>query len=222
MQELDVFFVGGNLSEVGGRVFGFVGGEEKESLLLGQDLFDEDRDKLILHQDSVLFWVFVIEVEHDAQHQRQRTWEEGLEVVWVTIDDRKNPVEGLEEEPDHFEYLIQVLPAGRDENDLLFGHHVVQDFWYLEETKLFYEHLKALLFDLPHVLLRVDFETDGADFGLDVDFDGVVVDVRAMGLGIVKNILHKFGQDADSQVFWDLHFFGDVLVRFQDLNLDLF
>jgi hypothetical protein len=86
-----------------------------------------------------------------------------------------------------------VFSAGRDKNGLLFGHYMVQNFGYLKQTVLFHKHLKALLLNFLHVLLRVDLEADGTDFSLDVELDRIVVDIRAIGLCIVKNVVHQFG-----------------------------
>lgn len=54
---------------------------------------------------------------------------------------------------------------------------MVQNFGYLKQTVLFHKNLKALLLNFLHVLLRVNFEADGTDFSLDVDFDRIVVDI---------------------------------------------
>jgi hypothetical protein len=70
-----------------------------------------------------------------------------------------------------------VFSAGRDKNGLLFGHYVVQNFGYFKQTVLFHKHLKALLLNFPHVLLRVNFKADGTDFSFNVELDRIVVDI---------------------------------------------
>ena len=70
-----------------------------------------------------------------ADDDGQRRAEEGLEELRVEVDDRKDPVEWVENTSNDLEELVEVLPGFADNDYVLLGERIVEDLDEFEEIE---------------------------------------------------------------------------------------
>lgn len=92
---------------------------------------------LDIYLDEVIFWqlafvepIFIVflarRIVLDVSDQNgERRVEEGLEEIWVEVDDGEYPVEGVYYGSYYFKDLVQFLSVFADNNATLFGEDVV-------------------------------------------------------------------------------------------------
>lgn len=95
------------------------------SVLLGID-----NDEFIIWQGDGLFAVFDV-----AYDDWQRRAEEGLEELWVEVDNREDPVEWVENTSYDLKELVEVFPVLADNHDMLLGKRIVENLDEFEEIE---------------------------------------------------------------------------------------
>lgn len=106
-------------------------------LLEGLDFIDILSVRLSIDNDELGIWegdgfLAVFDVADD---DGQRRAEEGFEELRVEVDDRKDPVEWVENTSNDLEELVEVLPGFADNDYVLLGERIVEDFDEFEEIE---------------------------------------------------------------------------------------
>lgn len=106
-------------------------------LLEGLDFIDILSVRLSIDNDELGIWegdgfLAVFDVADD---DGQRRAEEGFEELRVEVDDRKDPVEWVENTSNDLEELVEVLPGFADNDYVLLGERIVEDLDEFEEIE---------------------------------------------------------------------------------------
>ena len=106
-------------------------------LLEGLDFIDILSVRLSIDNDELGIWegdgfLAVLDVADD---DGQRRTEKGLEELRVEVDDRKDPVEWVENTSNDLEELVEVLPGFADNDYVLLGERIVEDLDEFEEIE---------------------------------------------------------------------------------------
>ena len=70
--------------------------------------------------------------------------EKRLKEMWVVVDDRKDPVERIDDISDDLENLIEFLPIPTHNNTTLLSQDIMQHFDNLPQTKFRYQLLNMI------------------------------------------------------------------------------